>query len=623
MGIRKTTEQFIKEVKERNHHDLDLSLVKYKGCDEEVTVICPIHGEFNIQASYLRQGSGCRKCADEHRNDNRRMSIEEFQNIVFQKYGNKLDTSLAKFRTLRDKIIMKCIHHNEFETTPSRIINGDGCPKCNLEELKRKNNEKKDGFYSEKKLKKLWHTNNPKVIAEEFGIKSTIINAIGGNGTFYPKDECNKVIEYLNDYVKNFDGNEESARKQFMINIRRKKMSLESRGLISCVELARQFNTSRHAIYRSIDYLQIPNHREIDPIGHVDVKVISLEDVDKLKEFFKNPNKSKILSEDSLIQNYGSLEKANEIRVNKILETRENWSDEKKKEVSDKLKQIHAEINADPIRKQARIDKIHEGLIKNFGSWENYVKYLNESVKNTLIKKHGSLEEAYKANRLKFYNHLEEQGITVEEYNAKLYQRVLESLSEIYGKKITNLNQLPNWREKLRETWDNKTVEELNEIDERKRKTMMERYGVENPNDLNTYQKLYYKGLRFDSSWELFVYLYLVDNNIPFEFHKKNFYIPYEVEGRKCRYYPDFIINGKIYEVKGEQYFDENDIMINPYDETDKRPKYKQKCMAENNVTIIRKKDIKKYEDNFKKNHKDIILADLYGKKENKSIFDL
>ena len=95
MGLRKTTEQFIKEVKEKNKHsELDLSLVEYKGCDKDVTVICPIHGKFDIQASYLLQGSGCRKCADEHRNDDRRTSFEEFQNIVFQKYGNKLDPSL-------------------------------------------------------------------------------------------------------------------------------------------------------------------------------------------------------------------------------------------------------------------------------------------------------------------------------------------------------------------------------------------------------------------------------------------------------------------------------------------------------------------------------------------------
>ena len=50
MGLRKTTEQFIKEVKEKNKHsELDLSLVEYKGCDKDVTVICPIHGKFDIK----------------------------------------------------------------------------------------------------------------------------------------------------------------------------------------------------------------------------------------------------------------------------------------------------------------------------------------------------------------------------------------------------------------------------------------------------------------------------------------------------------------------------------------------------------------------------------------------
>lgn len=614
MGLRKTTEQFIKEVKEKNKHsELDLSLVEYKGCDKDVTVICPIHGKFDIQASYLLQGSGCRKCADEHRNDDRRTSMEEFQNIVFQKYGNKLDPSLAKFRTVRDKIIMKCVYHDKFETTAERIMRGDGCSKCNLEEIKRKDNEKKEGFYSEKKLKKLWHTNNPKVIAEEFKIESTTIDVIGGKGTFYPKDECDKVIEYLNNYVKNFDGNEESARKQFMVDIRRKKMSFESRGLISVVQLAKEMNVSRHGLYRTIDYLNIPYHKEIDPIGHVEVRVISLNDVDKIKEFYQVENKSKILTKDTILNDYGSVENFTKLRTQKILNIKNNWTEEQKNQVIQNMRTAQRELANDPIRAKQKLDRTNKTHIENYGSLENYGKHLGEEIKKYISE---NKDEWLAKIRKSFEEYLKIRGITEEEFHKERYECILKSLSEKYGKEITNINQIPNWKEKVQECWKNKTVEELNEIVDKARKTLFENYGVYNAGDLVRYQKLHYNGVIFDSSWELMVYLYLQDNNIPFEFHKKGFYFNYDCEGKKCRYYPDFIINNKIYEVKGGQYYDKNGIMINPYDSTDKRPQYKQKLMEKLGVIVIKEKDMDKYIKNFKKNHSDIILTDLYKKKE-------
>ena len=57
-------------------------------------------------------------------------------------------------------------------------------------------------------------------------------------------------------------------------------------------------------------------------------------------------------------------------------------------------------------------------------------------------------------------------------------------------------------------------------------------------------------------------------------------------------------------------------MMINPYDSTDKQPQYKQKLMEKLGVIVIKEKDMDKYIKNFKKNHSDIILTDLYKKKE-------
>lgn len=112
--------------------------------------------------------------------------------------------------------------------------------------------------------------------------------------------------------------------------------------------------------------------------------------------------------------------------------------------------------------------------------------------------------------------------------------------------------------------------------------------------------------MTFDSTWEVKVYEFCRDNNIPIEYSPTISY-PYNYAGRIWTYHPDFLINGKVYEVKGDNFFkiDEStsmEIMFNPYRKpewTDERydwecEKYetKHQCMIAHNVTILRGKDI-------------------------------
>lgn len=97
------------------------------------------------------------------------------------------------------------------------------------------------------------------------------------------------------------------------------------------------------------------------------------------------------------------------------------------------------------------------------------------------------------------------------------------------------------------------------------------------------------------------------ENNISFEYSPALSY-PYEYDDRQFTYHPDFIINGKVYEVKGDQFFRMNEStgkeeMFCPYG----RKKYgeekwqwrcrkeeaKHQCMLKNNVHILRDMDIR------------------------------
>ena len=126
------------------------------------------------------------------------------------------------------------------------------------------------------------------------------------------------------------------------------------------------------------------------------------------------------------------------------------------------------------------------------------------------------------------------------------------------------------------------------------KQTCLEKYGVEHPwsnHDVRVkcQQSYTFDGLNFDSSWELYEYIFLKENNINF-IYQPNIFFEYD-NGKK--YFPDFQIEGELIEIKGEQFF-KDDKMINPYDET-LNDLYEQKhqCMIKNNIKILRKEDLK------------------------------
>lgn len=119
--------------------------------------------------------------------------------------------------------------------------------------------------------------------------------------------------------------------------------------------------------------------------------------------------------------------------------------------------------------------------------------------------------------------------------------------------------------------------------------TCIDKYGV--PSLLSNKKLYQYNNETFDSSWELLLYIYLEANDIDFEYHPK-IWFTYEDEndGKTKKYYPDFEINGKLYEIKGEQFFDEND---EPYDRIHKKSwKGKYDVIVKNDIKILRKKDL-------------------------------
>lgn len=134
--------------------------------------------------------------------------------------------------------------------------------------------------------------------------------------------------------------------------------------------------------------------------------------------------------------------------------------------------------------------------------------------------------------------------------------------------------------------------------------TMMRLYNTRAIN-----RKIYYYGMSFDSTWELAIWVYCNENNIPIIRNPTR--IPYlDKNGKTHKYEPDFLINGKLVEIKGKQFFRPDGTMFYPYTKqhrnsiplTPEEKEYyddlyerKHQCMLANGVEIWRDDECAKY----------------------------
>ena len=102
--------------------------IGFKSIKKNITITCPIHGDFEQLASRHIKGQGCRKCSD----DSRRLNVEDFikrSNLV---HNNKYSYDNMTYLNSQTKIDILCKEHGYFKQTPNNhLIQKKGCPKCN------------------------------------------------------------------------------------------------------------------------------------------------------------------------------------------------------------------------------------------------------------------------------------------------------------------------------------------------------------------------------------------------------------------------------------------------------------------------------------------------------------
>ena len=98
---KKTAEEFINEAKLIHGNAFEYSKVNYKNSTTKVSIICPIHGEFEqIPVNHLK-GGRCPKCVGIYQ-----MTNEEFLEKIHEVYGDKYDYSKVQYFSQKSKILI-------------------------------------------------------------------------------------------------------------------------------------------------------------------------------------------------------------------------------------------------------------------------------------------------------------------------------------------------------------------------------------------------------------------------------------------------------------------------------------------------------------------------------------
>lgn len=234
--------------------------------------------------------------------------------------------------------------------------------------------------------------------------------------------------------------------------------------------------------------------------------------------------------------------------------------------------------------------------------YKDWYNNLSEAEKDEFKNKASLSEEQklkHKENIRRYFN-----NESIIDKTARM-EKARQTLIDKYG--VTNPGQISTVRERIKEHWkniDKKAYAEKCRHDQLNRpyedkiasikkanSTKLERFGA-----LNCVIRYIYNKLSFDSSWELAFYIYYIDMGVPIT--RSPTILNYEYNNKLYNYIPDFSINNILYEIKGDQFFNEQGILFNPFNSEDsERYHAKYYCMVQNNVVIIKYKQIKFYLD--------------------------
>ena len=175
------------------------------------------------------------------------------------------------------------------------------------------------------------------------------------------------------------------------------------------------------------------------------------------------------------------------------------------------------------------------------------------SMQSEEVKKH------YKENSLK------KRGFEIPQQSPEVKEKTKNTVLQIYGVESPLVLEKAriNLKKTILEKYGVESTFSLPEVREKIKETLLKKYGVARAPSF----KYLYQNNRFDSSWELAVWIWAKDNGK--EIEREPVGLTYTFNEIEHTYFPDFRLSGKLIEIKGSQFFKEGK-MVNPYDHSNK-----------------------------------------------------
>lgn len=120
-----TTEEFIEKANLTHNNKYSYESSIYINTRTNITITCPIHGEFKQLPNNHIRGQRCPKCFG-----NKTKTTEEFIEEAKSLHNNFYDYSLTTYKNNKTKVTINCFKHGIFEQSPNSHLSGKGCPKC-------------------------------------------------------------------------------------------------------------------------------------------------------------------------------------------------------------------------------------------------------------------------------------------------------------------------------------------------------------------------------------------------------------------------------------------------------------------------------------------------------------
>lgn len=136
---RLTQDEYITKAKEVHGDLYDYAYTQYLTSQDQVSILCKVHGLFNQGANSHLSGRGCPKCGDARVGVKSRLDQSAYLARAIEIHGDTYDLSNIKFEGMSKKIEVLCRTHGVFYPRAGNFTTlSSGCPKCAREVTGRK-----------------------------------------------------------------------------------------------------------------------------------------------------------------------------------------------------------------------------------------------------------------------------------------------------------------------------------------------------------------------------------------------------------------------------------------------------------------------------------------------------